>query len=544
MLVASLLVASFVILAAMYLAPGNPIAALSGGRPLPPGSVHVLEQRYLLDEPFLAQYWYWLDNALHGNLGISITLQENVSTLIASRIWATAGLVLYASLIIVVLGIGLGVVSGLRPGRFDTRTLVVTAVSAAIPAFVAAIVLIILFAVKLRWFPALGNGTGFLSDVRHLTLPAIALATASLAIVARVTRASVRAEGDREHVQTAVSRGIPARWVIRRHILRNASIPITTVTGITVASLIAVAAVVGVAFSLNGLGSYLVQAAESKDIAVVQGISLILVTAFVVINMVVDMLSLGPRESRWEAAPGSAVPQADEATTLDRGLALLRSIGPAGIASAAVLVLATFAAVFGPLLAPYDPNLPNLSLAWVGPVAGHVLGHDFEGRDVASRLLTGAQSSMLGPLAVVMISVPVGTLIAVTAAWRRRMADAVISSGLDILFAFPGILLAVLAAAVFGAGLPAATIALSVAYLPYVARVLRGTALTERSQPYVAALEVQGVPAPAICLRHLVPNIAPLILARRRSCSATPWWTWRPSRSWAWECSRPPPTGA
>ena len=297
MLVASLLVASFVIFAAMYLAPGNPIAALSGGRPLPPGSVHVLEQRYHLDEPFLAQYWYWLDNALHGNLGISITLQENVSTLIASRVWTTAGLVLYASLIIVVLGIGLGVVSGLRHGRFDTSTLVVTAVSAAIPAFVAAIVLIILFAVKLRWFPALGNGTGFLSDVRHLTLPAIALATASLAIVARVTRASVRAEGDREHVQTAVSRGIPARWVIRRHILRNASIPITTVTGITVASLIAVAAVVEVAFSLNGLGSYLVQAAQTKDIAVVQGISLVLVTAFVVVNMLVDMLAaaLDPR---------------------------------------------------------------------------------------------------------------------------------------------------------------------------------------------------------------------------------------------------------
>ncbi len=297
LLVASLLVASFVIFAALYLAPGNPIAALSGGRPLPPGSIHVLEQRYHLDEPFLAQYWYWLDNALHGNLGISITLQENVSTLIASRIWTTAGLVLYASLIIVVLGIGLGVVSGLRTGRFDTSTLVVTAISAAIPAFVAAIVLITLFAVKLRWFPALGNGTGFLSDVRHLTLPAIALATASLAIVARVTRAAVRAEAGREHVQTAVSRGIPARWVIRRHILRNATIPITTITGITVASLIAVAAVVEVAFSLNGLGSYLVEAAQSKDIAVVQGISLVLVTAFVVVNMLVDMLSaaLDPR---------------------------------------------------------------------------------------------------------------------------------------------------------------------------------------------------------------------------------------------------------
>jgi len=296
-LMASLLIASFVIFAALHLAPGNPVAALSGGRPLPPGSIRVLDQRYHLTEPFLAQYWYWLGNALHGNLGISITLRENVSTLIASRIWTTAGLVLYASVIIVVLGVGAGVASGLRPGRLDTSSLVVTAISAAIPAFVAAIGLIVLFAVKLRWFPALGNGTGFLSNIRHFTLPAVALAVASLAIVARVTRAAVREESDREHVQTAVSRGIPARHVIWRHIVRNAAIPITTITGITIASLIAVAAVVETAFSLNGLGAYLVQAAQSKDIAVVQGISLVLVTAFVVVNLLVDVLyaALDPR---------------------------------------------------------------------------------------------------------------------------------------------------------------------------------------------------------------------------------------------------------
>lgn len=297
MLVASLLIASFVIFAAMYLAPGNPIAALSGGRSLPPASIAVLEHRYHLDQPFLAQYWYWLTGALHGNLGLSITLRENVSTLIASRIWTTAGLVLYASLLICVLGIGLGLLAGLRPGWLDTSTLVVTAVSAAIPAFVAAIVLILVFAVQLGWFPALGNGTGFLDSIRHLTLPAVALAVSSLAIVARVTRASVREEGEREHVQTAVSRGIPGRQLIRRHILRNAAIPITTVTGITIASLIAVAAVVETAFGLNGLGAYLVQAAESKDLAVVQGISLVLVAAFVVVNVVVDVLyaALDPR---------------------------------------------------------------------------------------------------------------------------------------------------------------------------------------------------------------------------------------------------------
>ena len=198
----------------------------------------------------------------------------------------------------------------------------------------------------------------------------------------------------------------------------------------------------------------------------------------------------------------------------ERASTLLRATGPAGIASAAVIALAVLAAAFGPLLAPYQANLPNLSLAWVGPTGGHLLGFDFQGRDVLSRLLAGAQSSMLGPLAVVAISMTAGTLLAVTAAWRRGVTDSVISSGLDILFAFPGILLAVLAAAVFGAGLPAAALALSVAYMPYVARVLRGAALKERSQPYVAALEVQGASGPAICLRHLIPNLAPLVVAQ------------------------------
>jgi peptide/nickel transport system permease protein len=193
---------------------------------------------------------------------------------------------------------------------------------------------------------------------------------------------------------------------------------------------------------------------------------------------------------------------------------VLRSTGPVGMISAAVIVAATLAAVFGPLLAPYPPNLPNLSLAWVSPSGGHLLGFDFQGRDVLSRLLDGAQTSMLGPLVVVAISITAGTLLAVTAAWRRGPVDTVISAVLDVLFAFPGILLAVLAAAVFGAGLPAAALSLSVAYMPYVARVLRGAALRERSQPYVAALEVQGASATVVCLRHLIPNIAPLVVAQ------------------------------
>jgi len=187
---------------------------------------------------------------------------------------------------------------------------------------------------------------------------------------------------------------------------------------------------------------------------------------------------------------------------------------PAIVVSGSVIVAATVVAVAGPLLAPYNPDLPQLSQYFFGPSPEHLLGFDASGRDVMSRLLYGARTSMLGPLAVTLMCMTLGSLLAVTAAWRGGALDAVISSGLDILFAFPGILLAVLAAAVFGAGLVAPVLALSVAYTPYVARVLRGAALRERAQLYVAALEVQGASGVAICLRHLIPNLLHLIVAQ------------------------------
>jgi peptide/nickel transport system permease protein len=297
MLVLALLVASFVIYASLSIAPGDPLAVLTGGRTLPPEAMAVLRARYHLDESLPVQYWHWLTSAVQGDLGDSIALRESVNAVITQRAAVTFELVLYASILILLLGIGSGVLAGLRRGAVDTSVIAATTVSAAIPSFVAAIVLIAVFAVNLGWFPALGAGDGGLDRLWHLTLPAIALALSALAIVARVTRVSVREEMGREHVQTAVSRGLPWHLIVRRHVLRNAAIPITTISGITIASLIALSAVVERAFSLNGLGAALVSAAASKDFAVVQGISLILVAAFVITNTLVDLLyaALDPR---------------------------------------------------------------------------------------------------------------------------------------------------------------------------------------------------------------------------------------------------------
>jgi peptide/nickel transport system permease protein len=184
------------------------------------------------------------------------------------------------------------------------------------------------------------------------------------------------------------------------------------------------------------------------------------------------------------------------------------------IACHVVISLAVLIAVLGSVVAPHDPHDSNLNDAYIGPSGGHLLGFDGQGRDLFSRLLAGARTAILGPAAVVALSLVAGVLLAVVAAWRGGWLDSTISVTLDILFAFPGILLAVLAAAVFGPGLTAAALSLAVAYTPYVARVLRSAAVRERAREYIAAGEVQGLSAWAICARHLVPNVAPLIVAQ------------------------------
>jgi peptide/nickel transport system permease protein len=288
-LVLTLLVSSFVVFSAVYLAPGSPIGFLTGGRSLSPETIASIEAQYHLNDPFLTRYWDWLTGVVHGDFGKSIIFRQDVGPLISARVETTLLLVLMSAALIIVFGVSLGAIAALRGGRTDTAILLGGSVGIAVPSFVAAIVLISVFAVNLGWFPVFGAGSGFGDRLYHLVLPSIALALSSTAFVARVTRTTMRAELAREHVETARTRGIPERLVVRRHVFRNALIPITTVGGLTVASLIAGSVVVEQAFGLNGIGQFLIQSVNAKDFAVVQAISLILVVAFVVVNTAVDV---------------------------------------------------------------------------------------------------------------------------------------------------------------------------------------------------------------------------------------------------------------
>ncbi|MFJ3901671.1 ABC transporter permease [Streptomyces sp. NPDC090025] len=179
-----------------------------------------------------------------------------------------------------------------------------------------------------------------------------------------------------------------------------------------------------------------------------------------------------------------------------------------------VVGLVVLAALFAPWLAPHDPDAVDLGAALAGPSADHPLGADTAGRDTLSRLLLGARTSLLGPLGVVVFSTVAGVAVGTAAAWRGGWLDSVLSRTTELVFAFPGMLLAILVVSVYGEGLLAPVMALGVAYLPYVSRLTRSLVLAERARPYVSAYQVQGHSALQICLRHVLPNIAPVVLAQ------------------------------
>jgi peptide/nickel transport system permease protein len=243
-LLVTLVASSFLIFSSLSLVPGDPVATLSGGRTLPPEAVQALRHQYHLTDPFLTRYLAWLGDLVHGDPGRSFAFNTGVADLIAARATTTALLVIMASALIVGVGVTLGLAAGIRGGLLDKGVLLATVIGQGVPSFVAAIALIWLFAVQLGWFPAIGSGSGLAGRVQHLVLPALALALAQLAYVARITGAAIREQMGSEHVETAGARGLAPSQIARRHVVRNAVIPIVTVSGLTVVGLLTTTVVV------------------------------------------------------------------------------------------------------------------------------------------------------------------------------------------------------------------------------------------------------------------------------------------------------------
>ena len=291
-LLLTLFLASLLVFFSRFLVPGDPVSFLLRGRKPSPEAIAEVTAQYGLDLPPWQQYLDWLAGILQGDFGRSLQFRQDVSVVIGERLPVTLGLVIMAGTMIAIVGLIAGAVAALNRGRvLDRAVLVGLTVLGAIPSFVGSIVLIAVFAVQLGWFPSFGSGDGtFFDTVYHLVLPSIALAIVFVVLIGKVTRSSMVDQLGREHVEVATSRGLTRGTVIRRHVFRNAIGPILTVSGLLVAGLLVASSIVEAAFGLAGIGSLLVQSVDRLDFPVVQAIVLLIVTAFVVVNAIIDIL--------------------------------------------------------------------------------------------------------------------------------------------------------------------------------------------------------------------------------------------------------------
>lgn len=189
---------------------------------------------------------------------------------------------------------------------------------------------------------------------------------------------------------------------------------------------------------------------------------------------------------------------------------------PAALLVTCIVVLGVMvmSAILAPLIAPYDPDQTNLMNTLAPPSPEHIFGTDNTGRDTFSRVLFGARLSLLAPLVVVMLTTIVGTILGLVAARAGGVVDIFLSRAMDMVFAFPALLLALLAVAIFGPGIVAPVCALAIAYIPFVGRLVRSAAQQEQAKPYVGSHAVMGFGSLSITLRHILPNIAPMLLAQ------------------------------
>ena len=288
-----LLGASFLVFAAVYALPGDPIRALAGDRPLSPGVVAELRDRYNLDDPLLVQYAKYMGNLVQGDLGIDFSGRE-VSETIALRLPVTVKLALVALVIEGVIGLAAGVLAGIRRNGFlDNLVLVSTTLLVSIPVFVLGYVAQYAFGVRLEIFPVSGTGAGWVSYI----VPGFVLAALSLAYVARLTRTSMAENLRNDYVRTARAKGLPERTVIGKHTLRNSLIPVVTFLGADLGNLMTGAIITEGIFNLPGLGSAVFQAVRSQEGALVVGVTTFFIFVFIFFNLLVDVLyaALDPR---------------------------------------------------------------------------------------------------------------------------------------------------------------------------------------------------------------------------------------------------------
>ena len=279
--------ATFLIFAMVYLMPGDPVAALGGDRGLSEAAAAQIRAQYNLDKPFWMQYLLYLKGVFTLDFGTAFNGQK-VTSIMANAFPTTAWLALYALTIETILGIGLGVIAGMRRGKwFDSTILVVSLLLISVPTFVLGFVLQYILGVQLAILPTTASAS---VDIKSLTMPAMVLGGVSLAYVIRLTRQSISENVSADYVRTARAKGLSGGVVMTRHILRNSLIPVATFIGGDLGALMGGAIITEGIFNIHGVGGTLWNAIIKGEPQTVVSVTTVLVLVYIIANLIVDLL--------------------------------------------------------------------------------------------------------------------------------------------------------------------------------------------------------------------------------------------------------------
>jgi peptide/nickel transport system permease protein len=286
-------IVALVVFAMLRLTPGDP-AAIIAGDDATTEQLEKIRTQMGLDRPLYTQFVVWLTQILRGDLGVSLISGVPVSSMIAERIGPTLALSITIILFSVAVAVPLGLLAAWRQGTVLDRAVSATSVLGfSVPVFVTGYLLILLFAMKLRWLPVQGYAplsAGFWPFLERLILPTLALGTAYVALIARITRTSVLEVMGEDYIRTARAKGIKEVAVLLRHALRNAAVPIVTIIGVGITHLIGGVVITESVFNYPGLGRLVVEAVLARDYPVIQGLILLFSFAYILINLAIDML--------------------------------------------------------------------------------------------------------------------------------------------------------------------------------------------------------------------------------------------------------------
>ncbi len=294
LLIPVLLGVSILVFALIHAIPGDISNFVIGtDTRITPEQRELVRKSYGLDQPLPVQYGKWLGHVLQGDLGTSFRTRREISDELALRLPVTTQLALMAATMAIVLAIPVGVLAAVkRNSRIDYAATIGTLIGISMPNFLLATILVLLFSFKLKWLPPIGYvpfREDPIANLKVMLMPSISLALPLTAVLMRYTRSAVLEALSHDHVRVARAKGLANRTVMTRHVLRNASIPIITVVGIQFATLLGGTVIIESIFGLPGIGRYIYESISTRDYPVVQGVTLVMATIFVLISLIVDI---------------------------------------------------------------------------------------------------------------------------------------------------------------------------------------------------------------------------------------------------------------